>query len=162
MMDAWRIQDAHGEWMMLDHWVEGAERVPDFFSGEQLRLAKNRIWREAKAKRAAMRDAGVETPHGIIDSDAQSQQAVHQLAMTAKLADEEFETSFTLADNTVVMLTAQDLIEVSVALSRHVAAVHEAFQAVRSQIDDATSLERLQEIDVDAVTLSAIQRSEAP
>ena len=88
---------------------------------------------------------------GIFEFDATqiSQQRIMQAALaaaTAKSIDAVFSKKWTLKDNSIITLNADDMISVSLALDNHVNAVHTKSQLLRSKIESATSIEEVQNI----------------
>lgn len=80
------------------------------------------------------------------DANERSQariQGALQLATLALATGGAFTVDWTLADNTVRTLSAQDFVGVGQALAAHVEAAHVKARALKAQIDAATSLEEV-------------------
>jgi hypothetical protein len=108
-----------------------------------LQLAK---WQEVKRQRSAAEFGGVQWDGSTFDSDETSQRRIGgavQLATLALAAQQEFSIAWTLADNTVRVLSGADMIAVGLALGAHVAAQHQRARVLRAAIDAATSADEL-------------------
>lgn len=103
---------------------------------------KAQKWAEIKSQRDQLEFGGFEFEGNIYDSDQVSQGRI----MGAAIAG--IDQVWTLADNTTVDLTAEELKELYAALQRHVATVHERGRVARYKIDVATTPQ-----DIEAVTL---------
>lgn len=99
-------------------------------------------WAEIKAARDELEFGGFEFEGNIYDSDQVSQGRILGAA-SAGLSQ-----VWTLADNTTVNLTADQLVQLYQALQIHIAIAHERGRTAREAIMSATTKE-----DVDAVTL---------
>lgn len=98
--------------------------------------AKADRWATIKAARAAAEFGGFSWGGSAFDSDALSQSRVMGAVQLAQL-DPGFTIAWTLADNSVRILNAQDMVAVGVALGQHVAVQHEKARALRAQIEAA-------------------------
>ena len=103
---------------------------------------KTQKWDEIKAQRDQLEFGGFEYKDNFYDSDQVSQGRI----MGAAIAG--IPQTWTLANNTTVDLTAEELKELYAALQRHVATVHERGRVARYKIDVATTPQ-----DIEAVTL---------
>lgn len=99
-------------------------------------------WDEIKAERDRLEFGGFEYKGNVYDSDQVSQGRI----MGATIAG--VDQVWTLANNTTVNLTGDELKEVYAALQEHVAAVHERGRLARFNIDVAMTPQ-----EVEAVTL---------
>lgn len=83
------------------------------------------------------------------DSDLTSQsriQGAAQLAQITLAAGQPFSIDWTLADNTVVTLDANQMISVGLALGNHINACHSKARLLRQQIESATTKEEIEAI----------------
>jgi hypothetical protein len=109
---------------------------------EQLKSAK---WAQMKdARRAAIR-APLVTPYGTFDADDAARLNIAQTAQFAQTAAQTISPGatpaidFTRYDNTIVTLTAQQMIEVALALANQVQGAYARGRAVRAAIYAATT-----------------------
>lgn len=118
--------------------------------------AKLTVWARVKATREAKTDAPgalVATPFGVVQSDATSQRNITGLvtmALIAQGAGAPFSAAFTLADNSVVSLSAPKMIGLGVAVGQHVEAVYARARVLRDAIESAADQAALDAIDIDA------------
>ena len=103
---------------------------------------KAQKWAEIKSQRDQLEFGGFEFDGDIYDSDQVSQGRILGAA-SAGLSQ-----VWTLADNTTVNLTADQLVQLYQALQTHTASVHQRGRIAREAIMSATTKE-----DVEAVTL---------
>ena len=119
-----------------------------------LPTGKAAIWARAKAIRDGLAEepgATVVTPFGTVQSDAGSQRNIMGLvlmALVAKSAGAPFSEPFTMADNSVVSLDADQMIALGVAVGKRVASIHARARALRGEIEGATTRTALKNIDV--------------
>jgi hypothetical protein len=122
----------------------------------ELAERKAAMWDLVKARRTALTDspgASVETPSGVVQSDAKSQQNILglvQMAVLAQLASQPFSADFTLADNSVATLDASEMIALGLAVGQYVQAVYAHARSLREAIDAAEDHEALDLIDIGA------------
>jgi len=103
-----------------------------------LNIAKDNKWAEIKAAREAQEFGSFTWNTYAFQCDEVSQRRI-QGAVQLAVLDESFSIDWTLMDNSVVTLSAQDMISVGMALSIHVNGGHVKSRALRDQIDAATS-----------------------
>lgn len=122
----------------------------------ELPVRKAAMWDLVKARRTALTEspgATVETPAGVVQSDAKSQQNILglvQMAVLAQLSSQPFSADFTLADNTVATLDAGEMIALGVAVGQHVQAVYAHATVLRQAIEAAEDHEALDAVDTEA------------
>lgn len=104
--------------------------------------AKAEKWNDIKQQRARLEFGGFEYKGNIYDSDQVSQGRI----MGAAIAG--VDQVWTLANNTTVNLTGDELKELYAALQMHVAALHERGRIARYNIDVAMTPQ-----EIEAVTL---------
>ena len=145
---------------------EGAVLVPADFDGvpysfdetagayvvdlDACRVAK---WAAVKVKRDELETGVAQTPVGPVQIDERSKAKVHALATMAMLAQQAgapFAEPFTMADNSVRVLSASDAVAMALAAGRFVADVHAVARELRGQIAAAQTLEAIATIDVEA------------
>jgi hypothetical protein len=113
---------------------------------DQLKDAK---WAEIRAQRQLAEQGGFTWSGMTFDSDTLSQQRIQGaavLALMAQLGSMPWSIDWTLADNSVVTLSAADMIAVGQALGAHVASVHATARALRLEILAAGSAEALAQV----------------
>lgn len=132
---------AAGEWHVADGQVM-AGRL-DLRTLEEVRAER---WEQIKAARAAAIDAPLPVPGiGAFDCDEASRANIANAAllmqtMAATLQPGEMPTiDFTLADNTVVTITAGQMVEVALHMGAKVQAAHATGRALRDALDAATT-----------------------
>ena len=94
-------------------------------------------WREVKLLRTQHEFSTFVWDGSTFDADAKSQQRIQaavMAAMAAKAEGKPFSITWTLADNSVRTLGADDMIALGRAMSEHVARCHEAGRALRAAI----------------------------
>jgi len=110
----------------LRNWVDGR-------TIEELRAAK---WEEIKANREAAEYGTLQYQGKCFDIDSESQQRILSAAQLGMLRP-NLERQWTLSDNTTVVLTAADLINLAELLADHVETCHRLSQAIRTQVEAA-------------------------
>ena len=100
---------------------------------------KDARWAEVRQERDSAEFGGFSWDGSRFDSDALSQQRITG-AVTLAMMNSAFSIDWTLADNTVRTLNAADMIEIGVALGRHVNACHERARVLRREIDGAETV----------------------
>ena len=103
---------------------------PDGLSLDDMR---GMAWQATKVERARREFGGLVWQGHVFDSDPDSQQRIRAAAEQAR-AYSGFSVAWTLADNSSVTLSRDDMIEVAVALAEHVAAVHAWGRGMRESI----------------------------
>ena len=101
---------------------------------------KAQKWAEIKSQRDRLEFGGFEFEGNIYDSDRVSQGRI----MGAALAG--VDQVWTLADNTIVELTASKLQQLYAALQAHIASVHERGRIARQLIFEAETKEQVEAI----------------
>lgn len=101
---------------------------------------------EIKSKRDQLEQSGVPYLGKVIDSDTVSVQRIAiavQAAQAAISAGVEFALDWTCADNTVLTMTAAEVVGMSVALAQHADSLHQTARGLRERIEAATTAEEL-------------------
>ena len=106
---------------------------------------KTAQWALIKAARSEAEFGGFTWDGSIFDSDQVSQARI-QGAVLLATSDPDFVVDWTLADNTVRSLTADDLIAISQALGEHISLQHSRARDARALLDQATSISEVQSI----------------
>lgn len=106
---------------------------------------KTAQWTLIKAARDEAEFGGFTWDGSIFDSDQVSQARI-QGAVLLATGNPNFVVDWTLADNTVRSLTADDLSAISQALGEHVSLQHSRARGARALLDQATSLSEVQAI----------------
>ena len=110
-----------------------------------LQSAKDAKWGVIKAARDAAQYAGFMWDGSRFDSDAASQQKIIGACQWASL-NSALQIDWTLADNTVRTLSAQEMQQVAQALGVYVDGVYDKGRTLRQQIESATTIS-----DLDAI-----------
>ena len=127
----------------------GATYVADA-AVDDIETARARKWADIKAERDRLECGGFDMPGiGRFDSDADSRARIVGAVTAAKIAQDAgqpFSVEWTLADNTAVMLDADQVISVGFAMLTHSTSTHEKGRNLRSAIvaaEDAESLDAI-------------------
>ena len=127
----------------------GATYVADA-AVDDIETARARKWADIKAERDRLECGGFDMPGiGRFDSDADSRARILGAVTAAKIAQDAgqpFNVEWTLADNTAVMLDADQVISVGFAMLTHTTSTHEKGRNLRSAIvaaEDAESLDAI-------------------
>lgn len=99
-------------------------------------------WEEIKSLRDQLEFGGFEFEGNVYDSDQVSQGRIMGAASAG------VDQVWTLADNTTVELTAQQLKELYIALQSHIANAHERGRVARQAIYEATTAEQVEAIEL--------------
>ncbi|MFK8985331.1 MULTISPECIES: DUF4376 domain-containing protein [Acinetobacter calcoaceticus/baumannii complex] len=113
-----------------------------WFDPRSVEQIKEQKWSEIKSQRDQLEFGGFEFEGNIYDSDKVSQGRI----LGASIAG--VDQVWTLADNTTVNLTAEQLVQLYQALQIHIAIAHERGRTAREAIMSATTKE-----DVESITL---------
>jgi hypothetical protein len=106
-------------------------------------------WTAIKLARATAINAPLPTPFGTFDSGPDGRTNISnaaQMMSVLKLAGNVPNITFTLADNTAITLTADNMISVGLLLGAKVQTAHSTGRALRVQIDAATTTTELEAI----------------
>lgn len=103
---------------------------------------KAKKWAEIKAVRNQLEFGGFEFEGNVYDSNQVSQGRI----MGAAIAG--IDQTWTLANNTTVDLTAEELKELYTALQAHIAAAHERGRIARQLISEAETTEQVEAIQL--------------
>lgn len=136
--------------------AEVEERLPDPpFSGASYHVPSKKwvdvrslgerkavAWASIKAARDAAERGGFEWDGSLFDSDDKSQARI-QGAVVLASSVVGYSVEWTLADNTVRALQADDVLQMGAALGAHVNAQHQRGRALRAEIDAAATPEEL-------------------
>ena len=107
---------------------------------------KSAQWALIKAARDEAEFGGFTWDGSMFDSDQVSQARI-QGAVLLATGNPNFVVDWTLADNTVRSLTADDLIVLSLTLGEHVSLQHSRARNARALLDQATSISEAQAIN---------------
>lgn len=108
-------------------------------------------WAQAKAARDAQEFSPFTYNGMVFDGDLDAQRRLSALVSASKTAvasGHSFAKDFTLADNTVVQLTAEDFIGIEMAKLWQVDVAFQEYRLKRAAIEAATTLEELEAIPV--------------
>lgn len=118
-----------------------------------LEMAQASTWATAKAYRDTMAVGGCMTPLGRVDTTDVSKLNIvgaSSAASIAKASGQPFSVDWTMADNSVVTLDADAMINVGMSVVSFLNSVQTAGTAIRAKIDAATDLITLAGIDITA------------
>lgn len=104
---------------------------------------KQEKWNELKALRTEKEVGGFSWNNYAFDSDLASQQKIIGATQLAQL-DGNYVVDWTLKDNSIITLTASQVLLVGKALGAHLTQLHILSQQLRQQIDDATTKEQVE------------------
>jgi hypothetical protein len=122
----------------------GGERTTD--RSETLEVAKDRAWTAVKAARALAEDGNFMYAGGSYQADKVRINGAVQLAVLAKSAGTPFSETWTLTDNTVRVLDADQVIALGLALGQYVSDLYATGRALRAQIDAAETVDQVNAI----------------
>ena len=106
---------------------------------------KTAQWTLIKAARSEAEFGGFTWDGSMFDSDQVSQARI-QGAVLLATSNPDFVVDWTLADNTVRSLTADDLIALSQALGEHISLQHTRARNARALLDQATTFSEVQAV----------------
>lgn len=146
---AWRMADTYEN--LKATWEDKKQTLPtleelesawaDMNKGPTLAELQDKAWARIKAERDKREQAGAPYLTGTLDSDSVSTQRIAiavQAAQAAKSAGTAFTLDWTMQDNSVIAMTADQVIGMATALATHSNAVHEASRTARTAIYAAT------------------------
>jgi hypothetical protein len=110
-----------------------------------LQYSKDLKWQEMKAARTAQEFGSFDLGGNAYQCDEVSQRRL-QGAVQLAVLDSNAVINWTLADNSVVILMASEIIALGVALGTHVATTHERGRLLRTQIEATTTAAELNAI----------------
>lgn len=106
-------------------------------------------WEKLKKSRDSAEYGGFVWDGSTFDSDLTSQsriQGASQMAILAKSGEQAFLIEWTLADNSIRTLNADEMIGVGMAMGMHITAVHTQGRAKREEINNATTVEEIEAV----------------
>jgi hypothetical protein len=116
--------------------------VSDWTDWRDLQQKKDSKWEEIKSARSAEEFSEFNWNQNIFQCDEVSQRRIQGAVQLASL-DANFTIDWTLANNTVITLSAQDVIDIGVTLAEHVNDCHLRSRILREDIEAATTEEEL-------------------
>lgn len=114
-----------------------------------LELAKAEKWQEIKVLRDQREQEGLPYMGKVLDSDALSVQRLTTAVQAAQLAisqNQEFTINWTTKDNSVLVMIAQDVCGIPLALAQYSDSLHAKARSLKEQIAKAESLKELEKI----------------
>lgn len=165
---AWRMADTYDNlaatWedteQTLPTWEEIEAAWAEIQAGPTLDERKNNLRAAINAERDRREQSGFEYQGVKFDSNSTSViriNAAVNTAVAAILSNSEFAVNWTAADNATVPLDAQGLLGLSVALAQHSNIQHVRARALKEQLEQAGTAEKLAEIE----NLLAVWKAEA-
>lgn len=136
----------------LETYLDGDLKVrPREFDPELvLAVAKVQAREVANRRRQEAEFTGVQTAHGPIDTDPDSQRKINgaaTIALISKVMGTRFDLEWTFADNSRSKLTADQMIEIALAVGSHVSSCHECALAIKDQLAAATNTLEIEAIE---------------
>lgn len=104
-------------------------------------------WMQIKRARDAFEFGSFIWNDHTFDSNPISQQRIQgaaQLAMVSQSMSQPFEFNWTLADNSVVVLNGEEMIQVGMVMGAHIGSAHEKSRLLKAQIDAASTAEQVE------------------
>jgi hypothetical protein len=125
-----------------NHHCEWSNTTFAWIDSRELAQVKQDRWREIKTQREALITAGLSTPYGTFDADTASRSNITDavlLVQTLEAMNEPSSINWTLADDTVITLTAPQMVEVGLLLGQRTQTVFTTARGRRAQIVAATT-----------------------
>lgn len=116
-----------------------------------LEAAKDRAWTSIKAARAAAEEGNFTYDGGLYQADKVRINGAVQLAVLAKSSGAPFSETWTLVDNTTRTLSADQVIQLGIALGQYVSELYAKGRALRQQINEAGTVDAVQAINWNSV-----------
>lgn len=116
----------------------------------ELKAAK---WQKIKTTRDQKEQAGLPYMGKILDSDALSIQRITTAVQAAQMAvslQQEFSVNWTTQDNSILVMTAQDVLAIPLALAKYSDSLHAKARSLREKIDKAATQEEVDAISWDS------------
>lgn len=126
---------------------DGGTLVPDEVA--TLDAQKARVKARVKMNRDRAEWAGVETPHGHIDSDPDAQRKIAGAVQMFMLAGSPETVDWRMQDNTIVTLDATEMSAIGLLVGQHVSACQARKNELDAQVDAAATEEELSAINVE-------------
>ncbi len=117
----------------------------------ELEIAKAAAWGRVKTLRAK-HEVIASTSFGRVQSDMQSKVNINGLAMMASMAQAAgvaFSEPFTMADNTVRIFNAEEMISMAKQVGAHVASAYSRARALREKIEPASSRAQIEALAIE-------------
>jgi len=127
-------------------WSNASMAWNDTRSLDHIKMLK---WDSLKQRRYELEIEPITVGNNTFDADADSQSKIAgavQLAQLSLMAGQQYSIDWTLVDNSVATLTAQELIAVGVALGTRTSAIYATARNLRSQIEAATTTAEVEAI----------------
>ncbi len=125
--------------------VEGVPTRVYNMAPESKEIMAQRLWRQIKATRETNLDAGAVTPFGVADANTDSRVNIAgavQMAILTLQAGDVFSIQWTMHDNTIATLDANEMIQLGVTVGRFVSQSHIHSQtlrlALKAMVEDET------------------------
>ncbi len=146
--NAVQISDEDQAKYATNDYMRGADGKPVKRPAYVPTLTEEKIkkWDTIKSERDRLEQSGVPYLGKIIDSDMTSIQRIAiavQAAQVAIAANVEFSLDWTCSDDTVLTMTASQVVAMSVALAQFSNDLHQIARGLREKIESATTKEEL-------------------
>lgn len=120
---------------------------------EPLEPAKERRRAAVTAIKDTKQASLAATSFGIVQNDAKSKTLMNgavSMALVAKTSGQPFSITWTMADNSEVTLSADQMIQMGVETGSYVDAVQQYSNSLKAQINAASSIAEISAIDIEA------------
>lgn len=111
-----------------------------------LQQTKDQKWQSVKQERSLRENSTFTYNGNLYDADKEHIPGAAQLALLAKSANQPFSINWTLADNSVVTLDADEMIAVGAALGSYINSIYDTARDLRDQINAATTIAEVDSI----------------
>lgn len=140
--ECWNVPDPRPS---TDHvWDPQAKYWRDTRQLDDVKAAR---WEAIKRSRDS-EETDVFTWRGLkVDADKERVNGAVTRALLAKIQGQPYADVWTLADNSTIPVTAEDVIDMGRTLGDHVAACHAKARALRELINNATTIEQVEAIN---------------
>lgn len=138
-----------------DHYEQRWEitSLPEEAITQNIQTKKQRMIEQVNSKRDELEESGFIYMGKLIDSDSRSVQRISTAVQAAQIAitiNTPFQLDWMCADNTILILTAEQLLGMPVALATHANAIHIYGRSVKDIINNATTSTELDAIDINS------------
>jgi hypothetical protein len=148
---ATNIATAEVHWDSTPEALDPSVYTIELLDGEPVEPLQAEKWEAVKAVRAA-KLLLAPTPFGTAQADTESKENISglvQMATIAKSAGAPFSEVFTMADNSEVEMSADQMIGFGVAVGRHISAIHARGRELRAAIyAEGVTAEDLAALDI--------------
>jgi len=112
---------------------------------------RDKLWARAKDYREQRKSIGCMTPFGRVQtslSDRNNINIITTSAIASLMNNDQFDVKFTMEDNSIADLNANDAIQLGSTVAKYVLQCQYSASVIRNQIYSATNLDQLNNIDI--------------